>query len=209
MVRKPLHTAAALLACLCVVGVAGWNAGAVSAETTQLRAAPTAVAVVNVERALNQLDELKKRNEAMSQRGTARQQEIDKLKAERENLQAKLAELPQTDVDGRRRLQAAIIELAATTEARFGVYQRLINMEKGDIMRPLYLKLLGAVEEVAAKEGYDLVLFDDRQLTVPEGDMAVVNEAIQAKTILYAADRIDITDRVIQLLNSKYSAGAN
>ena len=53
------------------------------------------------------------------------------------------------------------------------------------------------------------MLFDDRALQVPEGVQAVVNDAIQQKSILYASDRLDITDQVVLLMNNKFQAGAD
>ncbi len=208
MPRRSIHTSVAVLACLSVVAFVGWRAGAESAET-RLMAQPTTVAIVDVERALNELDELDALNKALEGNAKARQENLDILRKENESLQAELSELPTNARERQREIRAKIFELNETIKARFNAYQTLIDIEKGEIIGPLYAKLLTAVEEVSAREGYELVIFDDRALQIPEGVQALVNDAIQQKSILYASDRLDITDQVVLLMNNKFQAGAD
>jgi Skp family chaperone for outer membrane proteins len=208
MQRKSLHSSVAVLACLSVVAFVGWRAGAESTES-RLMAQPTTVVVVNVERALNELQELVALNKSLEERATLRQEKLNSLRTENEDLKAELELLPTNDKDRQREIRARMFELNETIKARFNAYQTLIDIEKGDIIAPLYAKLQTAVAEVAAKEGYELVLFDDRALQIPNGVQSVVNEAIQQKSILYATDRLDITDQVVLLMNNKFQAGAD
>ena len=53
------------------------------------------------------------------------------------------------------------------------------------------------------------MLFDNRALQVPQDVQGIINEAIQAKTILYAGDSLDITDQIIVQMNNKYKTGVN
>ncbi len=193
-------------ACLGVVALVGWSAGAGSAEHREL-AQPSTVALVSVEAAFPQLDELTELNKKLEDRVKERQADLDKLRAQLENLQAELDQAPTTDQEKRRTLRAQIYELRETATARANVYQTLINIEKGEIIRPLYTKLLAAVQEVATKQGYDIVLFDDRAVEVPQNTEEIVNRAIQQKRILYASDSLDITGEVVLLMNQKFKAG--
>lgn len=208
MTRNPIQTGAAVLACLSVVAFVGWRAGAESTEAHAV-AQPITVAVVDVERALNELDELAALNKSLEANAKERQENLDALRTENENLKAELSELPTNAKERQREIRARIFELNETIKARFNAYQTLIDIEKGEIIGPLYTKLLAAVGEVSAREGYELVLFDDRALQIPEGVQAAVNEAIQQKSILYANDRLDITDQVVMLMNNKFQAGAD
>jgi Skp family chaperone for outer membrane proteins len=208
MSRNPLHTALLAAACLSVVALVGWRAGAEATET-RFTAQPTTVAIVDMMRALNELEELRALNDPLVKRGEERQADLNKLRDQLVNLQSQLDALPESDLEGRRRLRAQIYELRETATARASVYQSLINIEKGEVIRPLYLKFVEAVKEVATKQGYDLVLFDDRAMDVPQGTEADINRAIERKRILYAADRLDITNEVVLLMNEKYKAGAN
>jgi Skp family chaperone for outer membrane proteins len=208
MKRNPVLNLATLVACLVVIGIIGWRAGAESTGA-RLRAEPTSVAIVNVEKALNDLAELADLNTALKVRRDKRQQDLDALYDRIKGLDEELKLQPENATEKRRELRAQIFELTETGKARTNAYQSLINIEKGEIIRPLYTKLVAGVGEVAAKEGYDLVLFDNRALEVPLDTQAVINEVIQQKSILYADERLDITDQVIVLMNNKYKAGAN
>ncbi|HZW09673.1 MAG TPA: OmpH family outer membrane protein [Phycisphaerales bacterium] len=208
MSRNRLHSALLGAACLSVVALVGWRAGAEATET-RFAAQPTTVAVVDMMRALNELEELQVLNAPLVERGTERQADLDTLRKQMESLDAQLKALPESDLEGRRRLRAQLYELRETATARASVYQSLINIEKGEVIRPLYIKFVEAVKEVATKQGYDLVIFDDRAMEVPQGTEADVNRAIERKRILYAADRLDITSEVVLLMNEKYKAGVN
>ena len=138
-----------------------------------------------------------------------RQGDLDQLTKRIETLNAELEEQPNNATEQRRQLRAQIFELTETAKARKNIYQSLINVEKGEVIKPLYDKLLAGIDEIAGKEGYDLVIFDNRKLEVPQDVQAVVNEVIQQKSILHAKDSLDITDQVITLMNNKYKANAN
>jgi Skp family chaperone for outer membrane proteins len=208
MPRNPLMNTMVVTACLGLVAMVGWRAGAGSTEYRAI-AAPSAVALVDVERALNELDELTALNEALGVRVKDRQDDLDTLLALIQGLQADLKELPDNSTEKRRTIRAQLFEKTETANARAKAYQSLINIEKGEIIRPLYLKLLDAVGEVSGKEGYDLVLFDNRQMQVPQDVQGVINDAIQSKSILFASDSLDITDQIIVLMNNKYKASVD
>jgi Skp family chaperone for outer membrane proteins len=87
-----------------------------------------------------------------------------------------------------------------------------MNLDKGEALRAIYTKILAAVEELAKKDGYQLVLFDERSfMPLPEGDANVsdntMKTVIQSRRTLYAAPDIDITGDLVQLMNTKYAAG--
>ena len=208
MTRHPVSNTLLFAVALCVIAFVGWRAGAEATEQ-RLAAEPSAVAVVNIEKALNSLNELADKNEALRKRVEARQGEIDTLKAQLEGIDAELELLADNAIEQRRELRARKFEITETSKARMNAYQSLINIEKGEIIKPLYEKLVEGIGEVAAKEGYDLVLFDNRNLQVPTDVQAVINEVIQQKSILYASDSMDITDQVIALMNNKYKEGLN
>ena len=201
------HAHAAVLAvALAAVGLASWRAGA---SSSAIAAAPTAVGVVNVEKILNGLDELTQKNAELKSRVEERQKDLDDLVKQMDNLKAKLDEIPREQEDQRRTVRAQLYELQAVAASRKDVYQSLINIEKGEILKPLYDKLALAVGEVADKEGYDVVLFDDRGMQVPDDVDRVVNAAIQGKKVLYASTQIDLSDQVITLMNNKFKTGSN
>lgn len=76
-------------------------------------------------------------------------------------------------------------------------------------LRQLFLRIEQACREIAQRDGYDLVVADQRP-ALPD-DLDQVNAAelrarINSRNVLYAAPKVDISDAVIALLDSKYKA---
>jgi outer membrane protein len=206
MPRNRLQSTILAAACVCVVAIVGWRAGAESGAARAI-AAPATIATVSIEKAFPQLDELTELNKSLEARVNDRQADLNALTAQLEELQAQLDQLPTSETEKRRTLRAQIYELRETATARANVYQTLINIEKGEIIRPLYQKLAAAVKEIAEKQGYDIVLFDDTTIEVPQNTEEIVNRAIQQKRLLYSSAKLDITSEVVLLMNQKYQAG--
>lgn len=209
MARNPLLNTMAVVASLGIVALVGWRAGAESSENRSL-AAPTVVATVDVERVFAALEELKSLNDSLGKRVEGRNAELKALGDQIDSFKAELEQLPTNDVQHRRDLVVRLAEAEELRKAKLGIYKRLIDLEQGEIIQALYLKFLAAVEETAGKQGCDLVLFDNRAIEVPQNvPQSAVNDAIQAKSILYASNGLDISDQVIVLMNNKYQTGVN
>lgn len=203
---SPHALALAALALMLVASLA-WRAGANAAPKPA--AAPTAVCVLNVERVLNGLNELTEFNARLQARVDELQKSLDRLKVQIEGKAAELEELQKTAVSQRRAVRAELFELEAQAKARQEVLQTLLNIEKGEAIRAMYLKMVEATRDVAAKAGYDLVLFDDQGMNIPDGmPDRNVNAAIQARQVIYASSAIDISDQVLTYMNNLHSAGA-
>ena len=76
-------------------------------------------------------------------------------------------------------------------------------------LRQLFQRIEQACREIAQRDGYDLVVADQRP-ALPD-DLDQVNAAqlralINSRNVLYAAPKVDISDAVIALLDSKYKA---
>ena len=68
--------------------------------------------------------------------------------------------------------------------------------------------MTAAVAALAKKDGFDLILLDDRSINVPDdASYAEVNNTILNKRVLFASDTIDLTQRLITMMNNDFSAG--
>src|SRR5687767_3948783 len=90
MTRNRLHSALLAAACLAVVATVGWRAGAESAETRLAPPPPATIAIVDVQRALNSLEELQDINTKLEARFNERQTDLNKLADQGKDLQAQL-----------------------------------------------------------------------------------------------------------------------
>lgn len=169
------------------------------------RASATAVAIVDLERVMLGLKEKDKRETEMKERITAFQTTMDDLKKQLDGLTKQLDMTPKENVAQVREIKQKQIEIAAQAEARKQALQTLISLETGEILRSMYMKINGAVDRIAEKDGWDMVLLDNRSIKIPETVTdREINFIIQSRTVLHAANSVDITDDVITLMNNEF-----
>lgn len=204
-----LHRSVVIVGLCLVVGFAGVLAGGhradAAAGVSAQRASATAVAIVDLERVMNGLTEKKRREDDMKALIGQRQASLDELKKTLDGLAKQLEVLPKDDRTKMREIKQKQIETAATAEARKQALQTLISLETGEILREIYFKINDAISRVAAKDGWDLVLLDNRSIDIPDAlTDREINFIIQSRTVLHAANSVDITDDIITLMNSEF-----
>jgi Skp family chaperone for outer membrane proteins len=206
MASKSSVLAALILGGAFVAGSAIQSVATSSREN--LSGAPTSIAVLDLARVMNSLAELKDRNDQTLVKGKGMKEKLDEIANQIKAIDAELKDvIPKDDKNRRLERIAQKFELEATLEARAKGYNRMIDLDHGDILNDLYPKAMAAAKDFAMKNGYDLVLMDDRPIPMPEtGSVKDYNEVIQRKRVLYARDGMEITDQVITLMNNEYAA---
>lgn len=177
------------------------------------RAPATPVAIVDLVGVIRQLDEytaIKAKFEAEADVKTA---EIEKLTAEIEGLQEDLNSYdPNSDAYDQTfrelNMKAGFRELRGTMLIRWQAE------DNARVLTELYEKALEAVDAVAKRDGWDIVIHAGQSLTVPrnpnvraEAAMDFVENFIQTRRVIYSSDAVDISSSVAQLMNNQYAAG--
>jgi len=205
LMRSPAFASACVLG-LAIVAGSAMRTGAAPTPRPTVAIQPN-VAVVNLE-LINRLAELGDRNKAIAAHADQLKKVLedtsDKIKAIDAELETGI---PKSDVKRRAEKQAEKIELEGLRDARGRMYQRIINLEQGDVIRELYLKLVAKAQDVAVKGGYDLVLLDDSSLKIPE--RATAEEfglLLRERSVLYRNPAMDISDRILTIMNNEYAS---
>lgn len=181
------------------------RADAAAEAEAVLKASATAVAIVDLERVMEGLTEKKKREDDMRALIAQRQATLDDLKKQLDGLAKQIELTPKTDRAKLREIKQRQIEIAAQAEARKQALQTLISLETGEILREIYLKINNAITRVADKDGWDLVLLDNRSINIPEAlTDREINFIIQSRTVLHATNSVDISDDIITLMNAEF-----
>ena len=174
-----------VLALIIATGLAATSVTALSsrpAGTATLAAPATAVAIVDMQRAINDSTEIKARNEALKVRAEARMAELDKFKKELKDLVESTKLLPEGSPEASKTRAEAVVK-NATLEAQFQAYKQLTDIESGDILGDIHSKVIAAVDAIAKRDGYQLVLADDRAIVPPKGrPVEEVGSAIKVET---------------------------
>lgn len=200
--RSPLILSAVVLSvALCAFA---WNAGATSARVS---AQPTAIATVDIVAIFDGLDEREVLENNLNTRTQARQEQLNEVVNQIQALQANLSEIADRTTPEYREQIRQLMELRAVAEARREALSQIVSIDLGSVRRDMYLKVTAAIESIANREGYDMVVLDDSLFPLPENAADPdVYRAVITKTVLYRKDAIDITNQVITLMNNDFNA---
>lgn len=177
------------------------------------RAPATPVATVDLVGVIRQLDEYTTIKAKFAAEADAKTAEIEKLTAEIDGLQEDLNSYdPNSDAYDQTfrelNMKAGFRELRGTMLIRWQAE------DNARVLTELYEKALEAVDAVAKRDGWDVVIHAGQSLTVPrnpnvraEAAMDFVENFIQTRRVIYSSDAVDISSSVAQLMNNQYAAG--
>lgn len=169
-------------------------------------AQPTRVAVVNVDEVFNNLAETRSIQAEIESQGEDLAREQQQRRDEIQNLEndySILAEGSDAAREVREQLESKLLDYEVWQQFTERKMQRERAMRVGQI----YRKINMAVEQIAEREGYELVLFDE---DLPDfrgaQNQQQVAARIQNRKVLHAADSLDISDRVLQRMNNEFES---
>lgn len=192
-------------AILVAAGVAGFGAMSVRANSTNAAAA-SKIALINIEKVINDLDEVKMGQQKIGAKADARQVELNNIAKQIDEGQKKLELIDPKDTS-RREEAVKLMELTATANAKQQAFQGIINIEKGDLFREVHGNIMDACASFAQKNDIELILVDDRVLSFQENDdVNKVSALISQKRIVYGAPALDITNDIIKMMNNNFAA---
>ena len=124
-----------------------------------LASAQTKVAVINMQRAVLESDEIKKASDAMESKFKPRQQDIEKLQRDLQNIQQQL------QAGAGKLTQQAEADLTAQGQKKQRDLQRLsedlqadVDRDRNDVLGKSTQKMQEVVKKLAEEKGYDVVV---------------------------------------------------
>ncbi len=191
------------------LGVAGVGVG-LGAGVAHRMSEPTVVAVVDIDAVSAELEEFGVRVAEINGKRDARVGELREIGTRIEEINTELETL--TDDEQERGIQLAIEgqALQSDLQTKQQLFQQEADLLQANLTRELYTKIVEAVGRVAERDGYDIVLFDDRSISLDDAQAATFAgsvAAIKSKKVLYARDVVDATDSVLALMNNEFAAG--
>jgi len=172
------------------------------AAKTAAAAKPIKIAVVRVSTVF---EKYAKRADLDRRMRSERQKKIDIIR-EREKAVRRLEDqikLFDLGAAGRRKLEDQLERKRIELETYRKLVAKTSARQYMDYTRELYEDICTAVEQYAKRQGYDLVLkIGDQQINADSINMLQLK--IELSTVLYHSDALDITDRIIKILNAQY-----
>lgn len=193
------------LALLAILALGAWRVGANQMGHSQM--APPIVAVVDLERIVNNLDELTARQADLNNWITERQSAFDRVKQQFESARQKLEILP-IGSDDAEQAREDLLRLQIELKLQQELSQEGVDQRKAIVHRDLFNKVSDAVERLARKNSYHLVLSNDSEPPLILGTESQVQRQIAGRRVLFADGALDITDELLQMMNNEWQAGA-
>lgn len=201
-------TAALAFAGLLVVGWA-FTGNAAQARIASMLAGPTAVACIDIDSVLSQLDERAKFEESLVSLAATLENEVNALKASAESMQGDL-DVYEPGTDEFKAIRRQVDMSNASWRLQAELANRTIMEERSDLQRNLYVKIMDGARAYAQAEGWDIVLVNDSGEEVPRGLTSEQFSAfISTRSVAYHANTVDISDAVATALNNAYRNNAS
>lgn len=132
------------------------------------------------------------------------------FEAEREKRETKVKDLQET-LKGVALGTPEYIKVQDQLEQALGAHRIWITIEAGKINRDranwikkIYTKMMDSIDQVASVKGYDLVLFKIPPIDFAEVAAGEVAGKIATRKVLWSVDELDLTDAVIQRMNTAF-----
>ncbi len=171
------------------------------------QAAPSAVAVVDIDRLSTDLEEFKIPREQFIAKQNAWTEELKALQARLASLDEELDLIPEGSTDARinKIIQRTTVESEIKTKGQ--LFQQASDLEQAKLFKRMYDKIADGAARIAQRDGIDLVLVDDRIFAIPATNRAAQSAMLESKKVLYASEPVDLTDELLTMLNNEFSAG--
>jgi outer membrane protein len=176
----------AVLAALCAFGTAAMAQG-----TAAPAAAGSKIGVINVRQAIGNTSEGKLASAELQSKYAPRQNELETLNKQVNELQQRLAAGERTLSDEEKaRLRQQGQRLAQQLERKQTELQEDANADQGDVIQRIGRKMMDVLDRYARENGYVAIFVND--------------PSSQTNPLLYSAAQIDITADIVRLYDQAY-----
>lgn len=195
-----------LIAIAAVAIVFAYTVAVEASRPRVIEVAPTAVAVIDVARLVQEIDERGEWDMRLeSLQASVNQEAQDRQKA----IERRLKESEETeDIEKRQAIRDEVALMQLRFEQWVQIKSLEIDRERSLKWRSIYRNLRRETSRVAETDGYDLVLVNDATgeiATDPNAQMPLEQQVLTQmlnRRILYSASPIDITEQVIVRMNN-------
>ncbi len=203
---KGTRLGALMPAMIVLAAAVAWHAGAGTAARPP--ATPTAVATIDIVAVFEKLNERTVLEAQLEERRKAREAQLDEVRRRIRELQSNIENIHAPGSNDSKEAIREFMEQRAVAEARANALSQIMSIDRGSIRRQLFEKIQTTIAKIAERDGIDVVFLDDSGFDLPElnASDADVSRAIVTKGILYSHRAVDITDRVITMMNNEYTA---
>lgn len=201
-----------VLGAIALALLAGLN-GSAFARNSHAMSAPssTSVAVVDIAGVLERLEEKADQELNLKRLAEERRDVVQRMTSKIESLKSEIDLLPAGAAEARAKREE-LVRLDAQRRIEAEIAAAMVENMQRTMQVDLVRKIMNASQRVAQRDGWSIVLTDDRNAAAqPEsGPQLRMDQQLQllAQQTIIAADALtEITDEVVRLMNNEYKAG--
>ena len=180
---------------------------ALGAGIATRQAAPSSVAVVDIDRLSLELEEFKVPAEQFRAKQNAWSEELKALQTRITRVDEELELIPDEDQDAKISKIILRSTLDSEIKTKSQLFQQASDLEQSKLFKRMYDKIADGAARLAKRDGIDIVLVDDRIFVIPPTNRTAQDSALKSKKILYASETVDMSDELLTMLNNEFSAG--
>ncbi len=170
-------------------GAPAWAQTRATPAHAKAEAAPTRVAVINIQAAIAGTEEGRQTGQEMQAKFGPRQASINNLSKQLQDIQQRLQDGQNTlSVTEKDKLQFQYQELSRNLQREQQQYQQDVQDARTDAVDSIGQKMLPLLNRYANEKGYSVVL----------------DTSSQSSPVLFAASSVDITDAIVKLYNQDF-----
>ncbi|MBL4701337.1 OmpH family outer membrane protein [bacterium AH-315-I18] len=169
----------------------------------QAQARPTSIAVLDVEKAMNALEE-------MTQLEADLKTQIEQVKQEHETRRNKLQqmqedlELLQQGTDAYMQKAEEFQLFAMQLESWMKYKQARMGSERIIQIGNMYRKMTDTIAKIASESGYDMVMYKEKAPSFGNLKPEAMRAYISLRKVLWVRQDMDITDQVVLRINNEW-----
>jgi Skp family chaperone for outer membrane proteins len=192
---------------LVLAAAIAWHAGANTAAQRP-PAQPTAVATIDIVAIFERLNERTYLESQLEERRKSREAQLVEVRDRVESIRNNIETVHPRGSDASKEAIREFMEQNAVLKARGEALGQIMTIDQGNIRRQLFEKVVAAVQKIAERDSIDIVILDDSGFPLPDNNSTDIEifRAIVSKGVIYAHPTVDLTDRVITLMNNEYTA---
>lgn len=192
---------------LVLAAAIAWHAGANTAAQRP-PAQPTAVATIDIVAIFERLNERTHLEAQLETRRKAREAQLAEVKSRLDNIRSNIENVHPRGSDASKEAIREFMEQNAVLKARGEALGQIMSIDQGNIRRQLFEKVVVAVQKIAERDSIDIVMLDDSGFPLPDNNSTDIEifRAIVSKGIIYNHSSVDLTDRVVTLMNNEFTA---
>lgn len=192
---------------LVLAAAIAWHAGANTAAQRP-PAQPTAVATIDIVEIFERLNERTHLEAQLEERRKTREAQLAEVRSRLDNIRNNIETVHPRGSDASKEAIREFMEQKAVFDARGEALGQIMSIDQGNIRRQLFEKVVAAVQKIADRDSIDIVILDDSAFPLPDNNSSNIEvfRAIVSKSVIYAHPTVDLTDRVITLMNNEFTA---